>query len=70
MSQDDEARGIVKTCIMLGHELKMQVVAEGVEDKETLDLLKQLGCDIAQGYYISKPMPPDDLLSWSQQQTH
>jgi len=66
MTQDDEARGIVKTCIILGHELKMKVVAEGVEDKETLNLLNQMGCDIAQGYYIAKPMPADALLAWHQ----
>jgi len=65
MAQDDEARGIVKTCIILGHELKMKVVAEGVEDQETLSLLKQMGCDIAQGYYIAKPMPADKILNWS-----
>ena len=66
MSHDDEARGIVKTCIMLGHELKMRVVAEGVEDKQTLNLLKQLECDIAQGFYIAKPMSGDALLTWFQ----
>jgi len=66
MTQDDEARGIVKTCIILGHELKMKVVAEGVEDQETLNLLNQMGCDIAQGYYIAKPMPADTLLNWNQ----
>jgi len=66
MTQDDEARGIVKTCIILGHELKMKVVAEGVEDKETLNLLNQMGCDIAQGYYIANPMPADALLAWQQ----
>ena len=64
MSRNDEARGIVKTCIMLGHELNMHVVAEGVEDRETLDLLNEMGCDIAQGYYIAKPMPADELIQW------
>ena len=65
MAHDKEARGIVKTCIMLGHELKMQVVAEGVEDKETLQLLKEIGCDIAQGFYIAEPMSSSDLIEWS-----
>lgn len=64
MAHDDEARGIVKTCIMLGHELNMRVVAEGVEDQETLDLLSAMGCDIAQGYHIAKPMPAEDLIAW------
>ena len=64
MVKDKEARGIVKTCIMLGHELNMQIVAEGVEDKETYDMLSEMDCDIAQGYYIAKPMPADELLAW------
>lgn len=64
MTNDEDALGIVKTCIMLGHELNMHVVAEGVEDKETLELLSNMGCDIAQGYHIARPMPADDLMSW------
>jgi EAL domain-containing protein (putative c-di-GMP-specific phosphodiesterase class I) len=65
MTRDKDARGIVKTCIMLAHELNMHVVAEGVEDKETLGLLNEMGCDIAQGYYIAKPMPEEDLIEWN-----
>lgn len=64
MTDDDDARGIVKTCIMLGHELNMRVVAEGVENKETLELLSEMGCDIAQGYHIARPMPAEDLIAW------
>ena len=64
MSEDKEARSIVKTCIMLGHELNMEVVAEGVESKDMLDMLTDLGCDIAQGYYIARPMPADSFASW------
>ena len=66
MTRDDEALGIVKTCVMLGHELKMKVVAEGVEDSEVFNLLKGMGCDYAQGYYIAKPMPAEALLIWAQ----
>ncbi|OUS03803.1 hypothetical protein A9Q81_06645 [Gammaproteobacteria bacterium 42_54_T18] len=61
MLEDDEARAIVKTCVMLGHELKMKVVAEGVETKEHLDLLREIGCDIAQGYYFSRAIPADEM---------
>jgi len=64
MTRDEDAQGIVRTCIMLGHELNMQVVAEGVEDIETLDLLSEMGCDIAQGYQIARPMPASDMISW------
>jgi len=64
MAEDSEAYSIVKTCILLGHELNMLVVAEGIEDQKTWALLVELGCDVAQGYYIAKPMPEDDLLEW------
>ena len=64
MVNDDDAMGIVKTCIMLGHELKMKVVAEGVENEEVLTLLGEMGCDIAQGYHIARPMPAEALVDW------
>ena len=66
MLEDEEACAIVKTCIMLGHELNMQVVAEGVESQQHADLLKQLGCDTAQGYLYSKPLPALDLTRMMQ----
>jgi len=69
MTQDDESRAIVKTCILLGHELNMEVVAEGVETEEILAALKEFGCDVAQGYYISRPIPADELLKWFMQNT-
>ncbi len=56
MADDSEAKAIVKTCIILGHELNMEVVAEGVESKSDLEILKSLGCDLAQGYYFTKPL--------------
>ncbi|MGH9019403.1 MAG: putative bifunctional diguanylate cyclase/phosphodiesterase [Acidimicrobiales bacterium] len=52
---------IVRATINLGHEMGLRVVAEGIEDVETLNLLNELGCDLAQGYYISRPTPPDKL---------
>jgi len=64
MSEDSEAYAIVKTCIILGHELNMRIVAEGVEDKQTWDLLLALGCDVAQGYFIAKPMLGSALHDW------
>ncbi len=66
MDVDEDAAAIVKTCIMLGHELKMKVVAEGVETEAVYKMLADLGCDIAQGYYISPPMPSDELVPWEQ----
>ncbi|GAB4351891.1 MAG: EAL domain-containing response regulator [Gammaproteobacteria bacterium] len=61
MTEDKEARAIVKTCIMLGHELNMQVVAEGVETEEHLALLSEMGCDRGQGYLFGKPVPPEQI---------
>lgn len=55
---------IVRSVIELGHNLGIVVVAEGVETKEILDALVDYGCDIIQGYYISKPMPADILKTW------
>ena len=61
---DTDCQAIVETCIMLGHKLEMQVVAEGIESVEINDLLLDMGCDIAQGYYFSKPMPAEKMIAW------
>ena len=66
MAANSESFSIVETCVMLGHKLNMDVVAEGVETQEALSLLTQMGCDIAQGYYIARPMPAEALISWQQ----
>ncbi|MCG2634039.1 MAG: EAL domain-containing protein [Gammaproteobacteria bacterium] len=55
---------IVHSTINMAHNLGLKVVAEGVEDKETLDLLQVLKCDLAQGYYISGPLPAEELVQW------
>lgn len=52
---------LVRSTIGLGHALGLRVVAEGIETQETLSLLASLGCDIAQGFLISKPMPAGSL---------
>ena len=52
---------LVRATIDFAHELGLRVVAEGIEDVATLDLLDELGCDLAQGYYISRPAPADEL---------
>jgi len=51
----------VRATIQLGHDMRLRVVAEGIEDVDTLDLLSDLGCDRAQGYFISRPMPANLL---------
>ena len=55
---------IVRSTIELAHNLGMTVIAEGVENTAILDDLRSMRCDIAQGYYISKPVPKDKLLQW------
>jgi diguanylate cyclase (GGDEF)-like protein/PAS domain S-box-containing protein len=59
-----EDTAIVRSTNDLGHNLGLTVVAEGVEDEWTLDQLSVFGCDLAQGYYIARPMPAADLPGW------
>lgn len=53
---------IVRSTIDLAHALEMEVVAEGVEDAATYALLKAMGCDILQGYFVSRPLPLEELV--------
>jgi diguanylate cyclase (GGDEF)-like protein len=57
---------IVRSVIDLGHNLGLSVVAEGIETAEALDKLKHLGCDLAQGYFISRPLPAGEFIAWRQ----
>jgi EAL domain-containing protein (putative c-di-GMP-specific phosphodiesterase class I) len=52
---------LVGIMIEIARLLEVPVIAEGVETKEQMDLLKKLGCDIIQGYYFSKPLPPEEF---------
>ena len=63
MANDENDAAIVRSTIDLAHNLGFSVVAEGIENSETLDLLVMLGCDGAQGYHFSKPQPPDKFLA-------
>ncbi|MHB8742497.1 MAG: putative bifunctional diguanylate cyclase/phosphodiesterase [Sulfuricaulis sp.] len=67
MVRDDNDAAIVRTSIDLAHNLKLEVVAEGVENEETLKRLGELGCDTAQGHYISRPLSAAELEAWLQQ---
>jgi diguanylate cyclase (GGDEF)-like protein len=53
---------LLRSIIELGHSVGMRIVGEGVEDESTQELLAQLGCDLAQGYHISKPKPASELV--------
>lgn len=66
LATDDNDQQIVHTVLRLANAFDLKVVAEGVEDKASLDILKEWGCDIAQGYYISRPLKKQDLEIWLQ----
>jgi diguanylate cyclase (GGDEF)-like protein len=63
-SDDGKDDAILRTVIGLAHELKLNVVAEGVENDATIARLASLGCEHAQGYGIGKPIPQEQLLAW------
>ena len=64
MVHDESDLTIVRSTIDLSHNLGLVVVAEGVEDPETLQLLAELGCDRAQGFALSRPVPALELEVW------
>lgn len=61
-SESDQ--NLVKAIINMSKALHLEIIAEGVETEQQLTLMKDLGCDIVQGYYISRPMPSDEFLLW------
>ena len=63
-SGDGKDAAIVHSTIQLGHSLGLTVVAEGVEDTQVMEVLRGLGCDLAQGYAISRPLPAEKLAEW------
>ena len=67
MTGDAKDHLLVRTAVELGHNLGMSVVAEGVEDEPTMHALTGLGCDIAQGYLLARPMTVAALEDWRQQ---
>jgi len=64
INTNEKDRSIVQTVIDFARNLEMMVVAEGVEDEETYYRLKAMGCDVAQGFYISKSVPGEDINDW------
>ncbi len=64
LGKDGNGARIARTIIMLGREMGMTVIAEGVEDVGTAEYLLDLGCNEAQGYYFGRPMPEDEFLAW------
>lgn len=64
LMQRHDVTAIVRSTIELGHSLGLEVLAEGVESKAIWDMLTELGCDVAQGFYVGMPMPADQFQSW------
>jgi diguanylate cyclase (GGDEF)-like protein/PAS domain S-box-containing protein len=64
MVADDSDLTIVRSTIDLSHNLGLGVIAEGVEDEATLQSLRELGCDRAQGFHISRPLPAEEFRAW------
>lgn len=64
LPHDGDDVAITKAILSIGKSLNLSVVAEGVEDKEQLEFLREHGCDFVQGYFLSRPLPPDELVKW------
>ena len=64
MLRDESDLIIVRSTINLGHDLGLRIIAEGVEDGATLERLAVLGCDLAQGYHVSRPLAADAFNVW------
>lgn len=64
-TSNSAARAILDSSVDLAKRLKMSIVAEGVETKADWDLVASLGCDIAQGYYVAKPLPAEEVMRWA-----
>ena len=70
MVNDTSDAVIVRSTIDLAHNMGLSVVAEGVEDEATLRRLRELGCDMVQGYHLSRPLSVDDLGKWLRANAH
>jgi len=70
MATDQEDAAIVRSVVELGHSLELEVVAEGVEDGQTLEMLRSWECDQAQGFFLSRPVDADGLARWLTEHEH
>ena len=69
MSSDNTQTMIVHSIIALGHNLGLMTTAEGIETQEVWDELEALDCDVAQGYFMSRPLAADDFIQWLKEST-
>ena len=70
LHENDEAKLIVRSIVELAHNLGLSVCAEGTETIEAVDFVRSVGCELAQGFYISKPLPPEALVDFLSSSTH
>lgn len=68
LPDSEEDRNLAATVIAMAHSFGCDVVAEGIEHAAQADLLRDLGCETAQGYYYSRPLPPEAFTDWYRQQ--
>lgn len=68
--EDSDDMVIVRSTVELAHNLGLHVVAEGIEDEKSLARLRAMGCDEAQGFFMSRPLPEERLLEWLQTSPH
>ena len=64
IERSEDARSIIKSSISMAHDLGLETVGEGVETAEQCRMLRDFGCDLLQGYFIGRPMPPSELPQW------
>lgn len=65
-ARSQESRTVIRSVVDLGRSLGLKSTAEGVEDSQTLGFLNEIGCDLAQGYFIARPMPAEQAAAWAQ----
>ncbi|MFV8833824.1 EAL domain-containing protein [Aquisalimonas sp.] len=64
LNQDEAGAEVTRATLLLAKSFGLTTVAEGVENKETQEILRQMGCDMAQGFGIAVPMPLEELVEW------
>lgn len=64
MTSDEDDATIVRSTVDLAHDLRLKAIAEGVETRDSWNRLVSLGCDLGQGYYMSRPLPAPQLTKW------
>lgn len=64
LTASQESRTVIKSIVDLGKSLGLQTIAEGIEEEEALTYLRELGCSLAQGYFIAKPLAEENVVNW------